>query len=115
MAKTIIRTKAVAGGARVDNVLANSNFQFADNPGEMGFVECQVSIVSDVAENEFSLFADKDFIADEEAAAFNGPPRIDQDPVQFFTVTPGTQIIVNLRNNSGVAQDFRTLVAYTPV
>lgn len=115
MAKTIIRSIAVPAGAEIKNVLANSNFQFADNPGEMGFVEVQVSIVSDVADNEFSLFADKDFIADEEAAAFAGPPRIDQDPVQFFTVTPGTQINVNLRNNSGAAQDFRTLVAYTPV
>lgn len=115
MAKTVVRTPAVAAGARSLNILANTNFQFASNPGPNGFVRVRVSVVSDVADNEYDLFADKDFVADESAAAFAGPPRQNQDPFQEFMVTPGTQIIVNLLNNAGAAQDFHTLVAYDPV
>jgi len=115
MAKTIIRTPAVAAGATIRNVLANSNFQFADNPGPEGLVICRVSIVSDVADNEFTLNADKDFVAQESAAAFAGPPRQDQDPFQEFVVTPGTQILIDLTNLSGAPADFHTLVDYTPL
>lgn len=115
MAKTVVRTIAVAAGAVVRNVLANTNFQFADNPGENGLVGVRLSVVSDVADNEFEIFADKDFVADEAAAAFAGPPRQNQDPFQEFAVTPGTQLIINLRNNSGAAQDFHTLVQYDPL
>jgi len=115
MAKTVIRSIAVAAGAQVRNVLANSNFQFADNPGDNGLVGVRLSVVSDVDDNEFEVFADKDFVASEQAAAFAGPPRQNQDPFQEFLVSPGSQIIVNLLNNAGAAQDFRTLIDYFPV
>jgi len=115
MAKTVIRTVALAAGATQRNVLANSAFQFADNPGENDLVAVTISVTSDVADNQFTAFADKDFIADEQAAAFAGPPRQDQDPVQTFLVTPGTQMIIDLINNSGAAQDFHTLIQYDPV
>jgi len=115
MAKTVVRTVAVPAGARSPNILANSNFQFADNPGPSGFVQVRVSVVSDVADNQFEIFADKDFVADEQASPFAGPPRQNQDPFQEFIVFPGTQLIINLINNSGAAQDFNTLVEYTPV
>jgi len=115
MAKTIIRTPAVAAGATVRNVLANSNFQFADNPGPEGLVGVRVSIVSDVADNEFTLNADKDFVASESTAAFAGPPRQDQDPFQAFVVTAGTQILIDLTNLSGAPTDFHTLVEYSPI
>jgi len=115
MAKTVVRSIAVPAGGVIRNVLANTNFQFADNPGPEGLVQVQLSVVSDVADNEFEAFADKDFVADETAAAFAGPPRIDQDPFQLFVVTPGTQLIVNLKNNSGAPADFHTLVSYEPV
>jgi len=115
MAKTIVRTLAVPAGGRSPNILANSNFQFADNPGPNGFVQVRLSVVSDVADNRWEAFADKDFVADESAAAQAGPPRQDQDPFQEFIVFPGTQVIVNLINNAGAAQDFHTLVEYNPV
>lgn len=115
MAKTVIRTTAVAAGATRRNVLANSNFQFADNPGPEGLVQVTVSVVSDVADNSFEIFADKDFVADEIAAANAGPPRQDQDPLQIFVVTPGTQIIINLRNLSGAPTNFHTLIQYDPI
>jgi len=115
MAKTVIRTVAVAAGAKRRNVLANSAFQFADNPGEMGLVRVRVSVVSDIADNSFEIFADKDFVASEIAAANAGPPRQDQDPFQEFIVTPGTQIIIDLINNALVATNFHTLVEYDPV
>ena len=114
MAKTIITTNVPAGGT-VRNVLANSNFQFADNPGPDGLVETRVSVVSDVVDNEYELNVDKDFVAREDAAQFVGPPRQNQDPFQIITVTAGSQVIINLINNSVAAQDFRTLVEYTPV
>jgi len=115
MAKTVVRTAAVAAGARAPNILANSNFQFADNPGEEGLVMVRVSVVSDDADNAFEIFADKDFVADEVPAVFAGPPRQNQDPFQEFLVSPGTQLIVNLQNNGGAATDFHTLVEYSPV
>ncbi len=115
MAKTVVRTAAVAANSRSRNILANTNFQFADNPGPEGLVGVRVSVVSDVADNRFELFADKDFVADESAAAFAGPPRQDQDPFQEFIVTPGTQIIIDLINDNGAAQDFHTLVEYMPI
>jgi len=115
MAKTIVRTLAVPAGGRSPNILANSNFQFADNPGPNGLVMVRLSITSDVADNRWEAFADKDFVADESAAAFAGPPRQNQDPFQEFVVFPGTQVIVNLINDAGAAQDFHTLVEYTPV
>lgn len=115
MAKTIIRTAAVVAGGRIRNVLANSNFQFADNPGPMGLVRVRVSVTSDAADNEFEIFADKDFVATETAALFAGPPRQDQDPFQEFLVSPGTQMIIDLINNGGAATDFHTLIEYDPV
>lgn len=115
MAKTVIRTVAVAAGATIRNVLANSNFQFADNPGPNDLVKVRVSVVSDVADNTFDLFADKDFVADEIVATNAGPPRQNEDPFQEFIVTPGTQIIINLTNNAGAATDFHTLVEFDPV
>jgi len=115
MAKIIIRTTAVAAGARVRNILANSAFQFADNPGPEGLVLVRVSVTSDAADNAFEIFADKDFVATENAAVQAGPPRQDQDPFQEFLVSPGTQMIVDVINNGGAAVDFHTLVEYTPV
>ena len=53
MAKTVLTT-TVAAGDTVKNVLANSNFQFADNPGDIG-VNVRVSVVCDTADNEFRL------------------------------------------------------------
>jgi len=115
MAKIVLRQVAVAAGARVRNVLANSAFQFADNPGPEGLVMVRVAVTSDVVDNAFEIFADKDFVAQENAAAFAGPPRQDQDPFQEFLVSPGTQMIVDVINNAGAAQDFHILVEYIPV
>jgi len=115
MAKTVIRTPAVAAGATVNNVLANSKFQFADNPGETGLVMVRISVVSDVADNEFTINADKDFIAQESAAVFAGPPRQNQDPFQEFVVTAGTQMLIDLINNGGAPVDFHTLIEYQPI
>jgi len=115
MAKTVIRTVGVPAGGTTKNVLANSAFQFADNPGPNNLVMVRISITSDVADNTFKILADKDFVAEEQAAAFAGPPRQNQDPFQEFLVTPGTQIIIDLINNAGVATNFHTLIEYTPV
>lgn len=115
MAKIIVRTAGVAAGARARNILANTAFQFADNPGPEGLVLVRVSVTSDAADNDFEVFADKDFVATENAALFAGPPRQNTDPFQEFLVSPGTQMIVDLINNGGAAVDFHTLVEYTPV
>ncbi len=113
MAKTVLTT-TVAAGATVKNVLANSNFQFADNPGEVG-VNVRVSVVCDTADNEFRLNADKDFVAEEECAVFDGPPRQNQDPFQNIQVSAGTQILIDLINNAGAPAVFRTLVEFDPI
>ena len=115
MAKIIVRSPAVAAGARVRNVLANSNFQFADNPGPNDLVQVRVSVTASLADLNFEIFADKDFVATEDPAVNAGPPRQDQDPFQLFLVSPGTQMNINLLNSAGVAADFFTLVEYEPV
>lgn len=115
MAKIVVRTVAVAAGVRSPNILANTAFQFADNPGEQGLVMVRVSVTSDAGDNAFDIFADKDFVATENAATNAGPPRQNEDPFQEFLVSPGTQMIIDLINNGGAAVDFHTLVEYTPV
>ncbi len=113
MARTIVRTNVAGSGSSL-NVLANTKFQFADNPGPSGAVLCRVSVTSDVAQNQYSITADKDFVAQEDAVASVNPPLLDSNPGQTFLVQPGTQINVDLDNNNVGAQNFHTLVEYIP-
>lgn len=114
MARTIIRTN-VAGNGRVNNVLANSRFQFADTPGPQGAILIRVSVTSDVAQNQYEISADKDFVALEDAVSSVNPPLLDSNPGQEFMVEPGTQINIDLINNNVAAQNFHTLVEFVPV
>jgi len=113
MARTIIRTN-VAGAGRSSNVLANTRFQFADTPGATGTVLIRVSETSDVAQNQYEISADKDFVALEDAVASVNPPLLDSNPGQEFVVEPGTQINIDLINNNVGAQNFHTLVEFLP-
>ncbi len=114
MSRTIIRT-LVPAGARAPNVLANSSFQFADTPGPNGAISVQVSITSDVAQNQAEIKADKDFVSLEEVTASVNPPLLDSNPGQVFLAEPGTQVNVDLINNNVAAQFFNTLVDFQPV
>lgn len=114
MARTIIRTNVAANG-RATNVLANTRFQFADNPGPSGAIQVQVAVTSDVAQNQNEISADKDFVSLEDAVASVNPPLLDSNPGQVFMVEPGTQINVDLINNNAAAQNFHTLVEFNPL
>jgi len=114
MARTIIRTN-VGANARASNVLANTRFQFADTPGPEGAVLIRVSVTSDVAQNQYEISADKDFVALEDAVASVNPPLLNSNPGQEFTVEPGTQVNIDLINNNVGAQNFHTLVEFLPV
>lgn len=114
MARTTIRSN-VGGNGRTNNVLANSRFQFADTPGPNGAIQIDVSITSDVAQNQFEISADKDFVALEDAVASVNPPLLNSNPGQSFMVEPGTQINIDLLNNNVGAQNFHTMVTFTPV
>jgi len=114
MSRTIIRTNVGANG-RATNVLANTRFQFADNPGPNGAIQVQVAVTSDVAQNQNEISADKDFVSLEDAVASVNPPLLDSNPGQVFLVEPGTQVNVDLINNNVGAQNFHTLVEFTPV
>lgn len=114
MARTIIRTN-VGGSGRSSNVLANTRFQFADTPGPSGAVQITVATTSDVAQNQVEISADKDFVSLDDAVASVNVPLLDSNPGQVFLVEPGTQINVDLINNNVGAQNFHTLVDFTPV
>jgi len=114
MARTTIRT-LVPAASRAPNVLANSSFQFADTPGPGGAVAIRISIVSDVAQNQAEIKADKDFVSLEEVTASVNPPALNSNPGQEFNVEPGTQINVDLINNNVAAQFFNTLVDFVPI
>jgi len=114
MARTVIRTN-VGANARVSNVLANSRFQFADNPGPSGLVQIDIAETSDVAQNQYEVSIDKDFVALEDAVASVNPPLLDSNPGIRLVVEPGSQINVDLINNNVGAQNFHTLVEFTPV
>jgi len=113
MARTVIKTNVAGAGSSL-NVLANTKFQFADNPGPTGAVLVTVAVTSDVADNEYTITADKDFVAQEDAVASTAIPLLDSNPGQVFLVQPGTQINVDLKNNNAGAQDFHTLVDFQP-
>ncbi len=114
MARTIIRTQ-VPANSRASNVLANTRFQFADTPGVEGAVQIRVSVTSDVAQNQYEISADKDFVALEDAVASVNQPLLNSNPGQDFTVEPGSQINIDLINNNVAAQFFHTLVEFLPV
>jgi len=114
MSRTIIRTNVAANG-RVQNVLANTAFQFADTPGPNGAVKITVSNTSDVAQNQVEIKADKDFVSLDDVPASVNVPLLDSNPGQVFAVEPGTQINVDLINNNAAAQNFHTLVDFQPV
>ena len=114
MARTTIRT-LVPGSSRAPNILANTSFQFADTPGEQGAIAIRLSIVSDVAQNQAEIKADKDFVSLEELTLSVNPPALDSNPGQNFAVAPGTQINVDLINNNVGAQFFNTLVDFDPI
>ena len=113
MARTVIITN-VAANSRVNNVLANTRFQFADDPGPEGAVAVQVAVTSDVAANEFEVAADKDFISLEQAVPSTEPAKLNENPGISFLVTVGTQLNVDVINNNGAAQDFHTTVETSP-
>jgi len=113
MARTVIRTNVLAN-ARSRNILANTAFQFADTPGPSGLVRIRVSSVSDVAQNQQEIKADKDFVSLDELTASVNPPLLDSNPGQDFVVEPGTQILIDLINNNVAAQFFNTLVDFQP-
>ena len=104
MARTVIKTNVAANDSEL-NVLANTKFQFADNPGPTGAVLVTVAVTSDVADNEYTITADKDFVAQEDAVASTAIPLLDSNPGQVFLVQPGTQINVDLKNNNAGARD----------
>ncbi len=114
MARTVIRTQVAANG-RVQNVLANSAFQFADTPGPEGAIGIRIATTSDVAQNQVEIKADKDFVSLDNITASVNPPLLDSNPGQEFIVEPGTQINVDLINNNAAAQFFHTLVDFQPV
>jgi len=113
MARTTIRTQVAASG-RSRNILANTAFQFADTPGPNGLVRIRIAGVSDVAQNQQEIKADKDFVSLDDLTASVNPPALDSNPGQDFTVEPGTQILIDLINNNVGAQFFTTLVDFQP-
>lgn len=113
MARTVIE-RNVAANARDNNILANSRFQFADNPGPNGGVRVDISITSDVAANQYEVSIDKDFVSLEVAVASAAPPALDANPGLSLLVEPGSQVNIDLINNNVGAQDFNTLVEFTP-
>ena len=113
MSKTVIQTN-VGANARSNNVLANTRFQFADQPGDNGLVAVRLAVTSDVAGNEFELTIDKDFVALEDAIPSTSPAIDNENPGEVMLVTPGSQVIIDLINNNGAAQDFHTTVEFSP-
>ncbi len=114
MARTTVRI-SVPGSGRSNNVLANSRFQFADQPGEQGAVGVAISVTSDVAQNQYEVAIDKDFVTLEQAVSSVNPPALDSNPGSQFIVEPGSQINVDLINNNAGAQNFHVLAEFTPV
>ena len=114
MSRTVLLNN-VAGNGRAQNVLANSRFQFADNPGANGAVQVDLSITSDVAANQYEVTIDKDFVSLERATASVNPPALDSNPGFSELVEPGSQVNIDLINNNVGAQNFHTLVEFTPV
>jgi len=112
--KTVIQRTLLAGAADV-NVLANSRFQFADNPGPEGAVQVDVSVTSEVAGNTFEATVDKDFVAQEFAFASADPPKTNENPGLSMLVQPGSQINIDLRNNDVATRTFFVQVEFTPV
>lgn len=113
MARTVITTN-VALVARSNNILANTRFQFADNPGPNGGVRVDISQTSDVAANQYEVSIDKDFVSLEIAVASAAPPLLDSNPGLSLLVEPGSQVNIDLINNNAAAQLFNTLVEFTP-
>ena len=114
MARTVVLTNVAANG-RSTNILANTKFQFADQPGDNGAVQVQVAITSDVVDNEFEITIDKDFQSSERTIASVDPALLNENPGIIMLVEPGSQINIDLINGNGAAQDFHTTVEFTPV
>jgi len=113
MARTVVETNVLATD-RSNNILANSRFQFADNPGELG-VRVDISVTSDVAGNDYEVSIDKDFVSLERAIASAAPAILNENPGLSLLVEAGSQVNIDLINNNAGAQDFHTTVEFTPV
>ena len=113
MARTVVETNVLATG-RSNNILANSRFQFADNPGDIG-VRIDIAVTSDVAGNDYEVSIDKDFVSLERAIASAAPAILNENPGLSLLVEAGSQINIDLINNNVGAQDFHTTVEFTPV
>jgi len=113
MSRTVILTNVGANG-RSNNILANTRFQFADNPGPIG-VRVDIAIVSDVADNQYEVSIDKDFVSLERAISSATPAILNENPGLSLLVEAGSQVNIDLINNNAGAQDFNTTVEFTPV
>jgi len=111
----VVQLNNVAASGRSNNILANSKFQFADQPGDNGAVQVQIAVTSDVVDNEFEITIDKDFQSSERTIASVDPAILNENPGIILMVEPGSQINIDLINNNGAAQDFHTTVEFTPV
>jgi len=114
MSRTVVLTNVGANG-RSNNILANTKFQFADQPGDNGAVQVQIAVTSDVVDNEFEITIDKDFQASERTIASTDPAKLNENPGIILLVEAGSQINIDLINNNGAAQDFHTTIEFTPV
>lgn len=114
MSRTV-QLNNVGANSRSNNILANSKFQFADQPGDNGAVQVQIAITSDVVDNEFEITIDKDFQASERTIASVDPAKLNENPGIILLVEAGSQINIDLINNNAGAQDFHTTVEFTPV
>lgn len=114
MSRTVIKTN-VPANSRSNNILANTKFQFADQPGDNGAVQVQSAFTSAVAGNSAELTVDKDFQASEIIPTSADPAKLNENPGIILLVEAGSQINIDLINDNGAAQNFVSTIEFTPV
>ncbi len=114
MSRTVIKTN-VAANSRSNNILANTKFQFADQPGDNGAVQVQAAFTSDVLGNTAEMTIDKDFQASEIVPTSTDPAKLNENPGIILLVEAGSQVNIDLINDNAAAQNFHTTVEFTPV